>query len=307
MIKSSEDRALAFFEYLIISGGISQFREVFFEEFEESYNSTYRSNKDSDVIYIKSRWNMDDDSIKDKEHNFKDFLENSLVKEKKLSKHFIESRASKILSSTVYNSKFFNHIENTLIELNKKSKVIDYLSINNTIIELMKFYSKGYNKFHNFSKEYLDTLSVYREISKKEKITLSFDWKERTRQKELKYLYNSLINAEPPFINSSFETFYKAFTNQKLEDDETIKWLCIHVKNKKMISQNSLVVLLEALFNMGFIVSDLNDFNKTVENIFSNPNGVKLKNIKNTKQEDSRNPSRIQEIRTILDGLSEIA
>jgi len=304
MIKSSEDRALAFFESLIIPDGISQFREGFFQEFEETYGSTYRSDKDFDVIYIKNSWN---DSTKDIEHNFKGFLEDNLVKEKKLSKHFIESRASKILSSTVYNSKFFNHIENTLIELNKKSKVIDYLLINKTIIELMKFYYKGYNKSHNFSKEYLDTLSVYREISKKEKITLSFDWKERTRQKELKYLYNSLINAEPPFINSSFETFYKAFTNQKLEDDETIKWLCIHVKNKKMISQNSLVVLLEALFNMGFIVSDLNDFNKTVENIFSNPNGVKLKNIKNTKQEDSRNPSRIQEIRTILDGLSEIA
>jgi len=304
MIKSSEDRALAFFESLIIPDGISQFREGFFQEFEETYGSTYRSDKDFDVIYIKNGWN---DSTKDIEHNFKGFLEDNLVKEKKLSKHFIESRASKILSSTVYNSKFFNHIENTLIELNKKSKVIDYLLINKTIIELMKFYYKGYNKSHNFSKEYLDTLSVYREISKKEKITLSFDWKETTKHKELKYLYNSLVDAEPPFINSSFETFYKAFTNQKLEEDEAIKWLCISVKDHKVISKGSLIFLLNQLFDGGYIISDRNDFNKVCFNLFRYPNGELLGNIKGSKKDLSKNPSRSKEILGIISSIGTIA
>jgi len=304
MLKSSEDIPLAFFEYLITTpSGVNEFRAVFFGGVEESFISTYRC--DEDVVYINEK-DKYDSAIKIK-NSFKDFLENQLEREKKLSKNFIKLRASKILTQLKVDKTFFNYIENTLIELNQKSNTIDYLSINTTVVEIMVFYHFRYSKYHNFSKEYLDILSVYRKVSKKDITLLSFNWRDENKQKEIEYLYNSLVNAEPPFINASLQTFYKAFTNQKLEEDETIKWLCKSVKNKKIISQVSLVHLLNGLFSRGFITSDLNDFNKTVENIFSSPNGVKLKNIKVTKKETSKNPSRIQEIQVILDSLSKIA
>lgn len=306
MLKSSEDIAFAFFESLIIEHrGINDFKEVFFGGIEESFIATYRCDKNPDVIHVND---FDDygNSIKD-QFNFNEFLELRLVKEKNISKGYIKSRASKILSNTVQNTTFFNFTENILIDLNKRSNIMRHLSINDTIVDLMKFYYSGYSKYHNFSKEYLDILSVYRKVSKKDITLLSFNWRDENKQKEIEYLYNSLVNARPPFINASLQTFYKAFTNQKLEEDETIKWLCKSVKNKKIISQVSLVHLLNGLFSRGFITSDLNDFNKTVENIFSSPNGVKLKNIKVTKKETSKNPSRIQEIQAILDSLSKIA
>ena len=306
MLKSSEDIALAFFESLIIEPkGINNYREVFFGGVEESFTSTYRCDEDSDVIHVND---FDDlgNSIKN-QFSFKDFLENHLEREKKLSKTFIKLRASKILTQLKVDKTFFYYIENTLIELNQESNTIDYLSINTTVVEIMIFYHFRYNKYHTFCKEYLETLSVYQKITRSNKAIRSFKWREKNKKIEIEYLYNSLINANPPLINSSFETFYKAFTNQKLEENETIKWLCKSAKNKKVISKVSLVALLKKLFDEKYIVSDLNDFNKTVENLFCTPNGVHLKDIKGTKQEKFNNPSRIQEIQAILDGLSKIA
>ncbi len=205
--------------------GVSKFRDVFFEGIEESFVSTYRCDEDSDVIHVNDR--DDYDKLIKRKFDFKDFLEDHLVREKKLSKNFIKSRASKTLSQPSFDNTFFNYIENTLIELNKKSNTIGYLSINKTVIDIMEFYDSKYSRYHNFSKDYLDTLSIYRKITKSEKVTLSFNWREENKYKEIEYLYNSLIKARPPFINSSLGTFNKAFTYKKLEDDETIKWLCI--------------------------------------------------------------------------------
>ncbi len=136
---------------------------------------------------------------------------------------------------------------------------------------------------------------------------MSFKWKAENYHKEIEFLYDSLINSKPPFISSSLKTFIKAFTHKHSEEGESIKWLCKNIKNEKQISKVSLVSLLDSLFRGGYIVSDLNYFNKTVKNIFCSPNGEKLKNIKVSKAEKSKNPSRIQEIRAIIDGLSNIA
>jgi hypothetical protein len=306
MLKSTEDNALAFFESLIINpNGVSILRDVFYNGVVESFINTYEDDTDFDIIHFTD---TDDygNSI-NRKSNFKHFLQDRLAIETRHSKEFIKIRASKVLSQTNFNSTFFSFIENTLIELNSKSKTIDYLEINNTIVDIMQFYYLHYNMYHNFSKEYLDTISVYRKTTKTDKAILAFKWKEKNKQKELEYLYNSLINANPPLINSSFETFYKAFTYRKLEKDESIKWLCKSSKNKKIISKVTLVALISNLYSANYIISDLNDFNKTIQNVFSMPNGVKLKNIKGTKSERSKNPSRIQEIKAILEGLSKIA
>lgn len=306
MLKSTEDRALAFFESLLENPNkINEFRDVFLGGIKETFISTYRSDEDSDVIYGND-FDENNNPI-NIENNFNDFLKKHLIRETKRSKKLIKSRASKTLSQPSFNNTFFNYIENTLIDLNKKSNTINYLHINTAIVDVMNYYHTNYNRYHIFCTEYLDTISVYLKTTKKKKTTLSFKWKEENKHKEIEYLYDSLVKSNPPFINSSLETFMKAFTKKKLEEDETIKWLCKSVKNKKTISQNSLVVLLQALYDKKYILSDLNDFNKTTENVFSSPNGVKLRNIKITKKLKSKNPSRIQEIQTILDGLYKIA
>ena len=305
MLIPSEDRTLAFFESLILDpNNINELREGFFNGVKEAFLSTHYDNSDCNVIYAFDRDEYDE-PIK-VVNDFNDLLKRRLNNEIKIAKDLISSKSAKILSSGSTNKNFFLFTENTLIELKKKSNNSDYRIIHNAILDLMVFFSK-YGKYHNFSTEYLETLSVYRTKSTKTSFSLSFNWKKGNPKKEIEFLYNRLIEAKPPFINSSLETFIKAFTDKPLESDEYIKWLCVSVKNKNVISQVTLVILLEELFLLGYIVSDKNDFNKIVENIFSKPNGEKLKNIKVTKNEKSKNPSRISEIRDILQEIQSIA
>ena len=306
MLNSTEDRALAFFEDLVSDNEIIDvLKDAFTKVMEESTFFSSIDELGENIIYsfYFDEFNRPIYQVE----SFDLFLTRKLELEKKKSKNLIESQAAKILSNTGSQVTFFQYTENTLIELYKKSNNIDYLVINRAIVDIMTFYYTKFYKYHNFCKEYLDTLSIFRKATKKEKTTLSFSWRKEKKAKEIKYLYYSLIDSEPPFINTSLETFTKAFTNKKLEEDESIKWLCKNVKNKKTISQYSLVVLIMALYKKGYIVSDLNDFNKNIENIFSSPNGEKLRNIKNTKKSKSKNPSRIQEIQAILKGLYKIA
>lgn len=308
MLIPSEDRTLAFFESLILDpNNINELREGFFNGVKEAFLSTHFDNSDCNVIYAFDRDEYDE-PVK-VVNDFNDFLKRTLNNEIKIAKALISSKSAKILSSGTTNKNFFLFTENTLIELKKKSNNSDYRIIHNAILDLMFFFSK-YDLYHNFSTEYLETLSVYRTKSKSTKtsLSLSFKWKEgNNRNQEIEFLHNQLISAKPPFINSSLETFKKAFSDRPLEDNEKIKWLCVSTKNNKVISQVTLVVLLDELSKLGYLVSDQNDFNKIVENIFTKPNGEKLKNIKVTKKEKSKNPSRISEIRDILQELQSIA
>ncbi|WP_299393327.1 hypothetical protein [uncultured Gelidibacter sp.] len=306
MLKPSEDRTLAFFESLLLDeNGIEELRDTFYGGVRETFTSTHIDKADNNIIYSIDRTEYDE-SIKIK-NDFNDFLRRRLDEEKEIAKALISSKSAIILSSNQSNNTFFSFTENTLLDLKSNSNHSDYSIIHKVIVDLMEFLYSKYNRFHNFSKEYLETLSVYRKEIKKNHITLSFNWKESHKKKEIEFLYNKLMNAKPPFINSSLETFTKAFTDKPLENDEYIKWLCVSVKNKKVISQVTLVALLEELFKSGYIVSDYNDFNKSIENIFAKPNGVKLKGIKVTKKENSKNPSRMGEILDILQELKAIA
>lgn len=303
MLKPSEDRTLAFFESLILHpNGIEELKEDFFTGVKESFDSVNFENSDDDVIIAFDRDEYD--NIVQVPIDFKDFLKKRLRTEKQIAKELIDSKSAKILSSTSLNSSFFSYTEATLMDLKNAANSLDYRKVYDTVVELISFFYSKYNKYHNFSREYLGTLSIYRKESKLNKVSLSFNWREQNKKKEIEFLYNKLIEAKPPFINSSLETFIKAFTDKPLEADEKIKWLCLSVKNKKKVSQVTLVELLKALFNNNYIISDLNDFNKTVVNIFCKPNGEKLKNIKVSKQEKSKNPSRSEEIQAILEELA---
>ncbi|HPE84105.1 MAG TPA: hypothetical protein PLV43_10345 [Aequorivita sp.] len=305
MLIPSEDRTLAFFESLILNPkGIENLKESFITGIKESFASVNLKTSDDDVVIAYDRDEFD--NIIEIPNDFKVFLKKRLKTEKQIAKEFIDSKSAKILSSNSLNSSFFAFTEATLIDLKNAANKLDYNNIYDTVLELISFFYSKYNKYHNFSRDYLETLSIYRKETKSNKISLSFNWREQNKKKEIKFLYNKLIEAKPPFINSSLETFIKAFTDKPLEVDEKIKWLCLSVKNKNKVSQVTLVELLKALFKNDYIISDFNDFNKTVVNIFCKPNGERLKNIKVSKQEKSKNPSRIQEIQAILKELATI-
>lgn len=304
MLKPSEDRTLAFFESLMSPNGIKELRDAFFNIIKESFISVNIEDSEADIITVFER--DDYDNVVEIKNDFNDHLSSILIKEKVIAKELISSKSAKILSSNSVNSNFFLYTEATLLDLKNKSNNISYKIIHNTIIEIMFFVHSNYARYHNFSTEYLDTLSIYRKPSSVNKVNLTFTWKELNKKNEIQFLYKKLVEATPPFINSSLETFTKAFTNMPLEADEKIKWLCVSCKNKKIITKMTLVALIEGLFAGGYIVSDENDFNKTIENIFCKPNGVMLGNVKGTKKERSKNPTRILEIQAILQELSSI-
>lgn len=300
---STEDRTLAFFENILSKPTwIVDTRQNFYQNIESTFLNT-NIDVSKELITIVD-YDENNESIFVKNY-FLDKLTQLLNNERKISEELIKNKAAKNLSNSNPTDSFFKFTENTLIDLNKKSRKFIYPVLNETIVSIMLFFHNSYNKYYSFSGEYLDTLSIYNKIEKKRKLILSFNWKEENKLKELNFLYEKLSNSNPPLISASKETFIRAFSNQQLEKGECIKWLCKNVKNKT-ISKASLVRFIDILFEKGFIVSDKNDFNKITQNIFCYSNGKNLKDIKGSKLIKSKNPSCMVELSVIIDNLAKI-
>ena len=73
-----------------------------------------------------------------------------------------------------------------------------------------------------------------------------------------------------------------------------------------MISKVTLIRFIETLYEKQYIKNDKNDFNKIIENIFVEPKGGKIKNIKESKASisKSKSPSRWKELYEIINSLT---
>lgn len=305
MLKSTEDNCLAFYKSLILPPeSLNRFRETFLSGIEEAFLTTFRSSDDRDIIIANYRDDFDEPVII--KNDFKQFLQSRIYKEEKIAIENIQSRADIILSSIEFNSQFFLFTDKTLVELNHSANILNYKSITESIIRMMRFFYENYNSYHSFSKSFLNTLETNRTTFEEKENNFTFKWRDKNRRTEIDFLYESLINAEPPFIESSKETFFRAFTDNSLYENEYVKWLCTNVKNHNVISKASLIFMLNTLFDEGYLKSDKNDLNKICVNVFCYPNGELLDNIKGTKTTLSKNPSRSVEIIEIISKLGNI-
>ncbi|MCB0745873.1 MAG: hypothetical protein KDC90_00285 [Ignavibacteriae bacterium] len=117
-----------------------------------------------------------------------------------------------------------------------------------------------------------------------------------SRIEQLNKLYD-LLTANPKVIDCAKEDFINAFSQKKVVDG--IYW-CIKGKNN-MTSKSSLFYFLEQLNQENFIQEVPSyDLNKKVEYVFRDIDGNPLKNIRQSKSNNSTSPTGKEQIDQIL-------
>ena len=152
----------------------------------------------------------------------------------------------------------------------------------------------------NKLQEHINELKDYAlNITVQDKKKNAFNWNS-DNVNEIKTLYNSLKNNY--LIECSEQTFVKAFTNQKLDTDEYIKWL--DRGRSKQVNKQSLIFLLKKLYNSKVEYPGM-DENKLIEYIFRDYSGNQIKNIKISKSNTNTTATNgiYGKIKTIVDSL----
>jgi len=130
----------------------------------------------------------------------------------------------------------------------------------------------------------------------KQRKVKSIRWKGSDEQ--LLALFNTLTASESPMIETNLSDFRIAFSGDLLTQHLGIKWMVI--AKSKHYSKSSLILLLKLLSNEKLI-----DFptNKTIEQIFSNPDGEPAKNFKQSIYTESDKPARSEDITNAVNSL----
>ena len=197
-------------------------------------------------------------------YSFENHLKVKFDEEVQKSKHFIELGFQKIYSNKDEIGAYaeFLKIKIQALQNLKAFKDFQFLtSIINEFTDLVNLYSKKrstYNSFYSFN------LLVEDGEVQKNKIDSLFN----------------LLTESPPLISCTKNEFRIAFTSKRVT--ARIKWL--YIGKNKQISKVSLFYFVEQLIDKSFLSKNIiSDLNKYVYNVFSDSNGLSLRNLKQSK------------------------
>ena len=108
-----------------------------------------------------------------------------------------------------------------------------------------------------------------------------------------------LLTESPSLIDGAIEDFINGFSQREVVSG--ISWLVL--SKNKTCSKASLIYLLQQLMDRSDLMDEPNDFNKKVEYVFRDNIGMKLNNIKQSKSQQSDNPTQKERIDEIIDRL----
>lgn len=133
----------------------------------------------------------------------------------------------------------------------------------------------------------------------------AFSWVEQKPSSPIgaiEVLYNRLVSASPPIIDTSLANFRAAFSGENLLTPLGIRWL-IRGRNGET-SKPSLLHFIHCLFTAGKILDDTGPYcNQQINMIFIDADGRPFKNIRQSKNGAGSNPVRAKEIKRIIDNL----
>lgn len=300
---STTERPLQFFFYLLTN--YDDYIETNFYEGYQSYLMVNDIDRKNGIIYHTYQ-DENANYIPSKEY-LHDFLVKKIYLEIENSKKLIEDNFRKLVAQNSLYTEYLKLAEKDLIRLFKLSINFTAFDLSKDMLSFIRYFENYFKSNIGFTKTFIGILrDLELTVAPKNKITLSFEWNQKNNP-NLEVLYGELSNAKPPFIECSLEIFKKAFSKEDLLPNEGIKWICQNVKNKNEISKVTLMRFIELLFDKELINNrDKMDSDKIIRNIFLNPEGEQLNNIKGTKQEKSKNPSRFDEISKIVNSLTSI-
>lgn len=296
---STTERPFTFLYYLL-----NNFNDYIEKDFYTNYENQLNCNlidKENGIIYH---------SITDDENNhllcqenLDDFLNNKIVVEIEKSKILIADNYRVLISTGKNPDNYLFQTSNDLVNLYLLSINLKRFDLTIKLHIFIVDYCNNFRSIFDIPRVLNDIAKDKTTIGFAQNSILSFSWNPKNEDK-IKLLYDGLINAMPPFIECDFEIFNKGFTGKELDSNEGIKWICKQSRNKNQVAIYTLVCLINLLYDKGFIKSDKNDFNKIVQNVFLNPLGKKISNIKVSKASNSLNPTRINEIQEIVNRLT---
>jgi hypothetical protein len=298
---STTERPLQFFFYLLTN--YDNYIEVnFYEGYQRNLMVSHIDRENGIIHHTYQDDNAD--HIQCKEY-VDSFLDKKIHLQIEKSKKLIDDNFRMLVARDALYTDYLKLVEKDLIRLIHLSSNLSEFDLSKYLTPFIKDFKNHFKSNINFTKAFLDILRDLESIeAPKNKIILSFQWNQKNNT-NLKVLYDKLSNAKPPFIECSLEIFKKAFTKEDLLPHEGIKWLCMNAKNKNQISKVTLIRFIKMLFDKELINNrDSMDSDKIIRNVFLNPEGEQLNNIKGSKQETSRNPSRFDEISKIVNSLT---
>ena len=218
-------------------------------------------------------------------YSFENFIKRRLEEEFQKSKILIEKRVHSFIDSKLELTSYLN------IQQSKVSWLINHKSAKKFRI-LSRFALRLEGEIHKFNN-----------LLSNEELFYSFNFIDTNKIFKIETLYSQLINS-PKLIECSKETFNNAFLGRKLIK-EKIKWL-VTGKNG-YTSKISLFYFVEELINHSFLDKKiLQDLSKYIAYVFVDKNGKSFDNLKVSKSSSSTNPSRKQDIDSIIDELKKI-
>ena len=297
---SSTERPFDFFTYFINNFNEISDRDFYIPKVENL--NIIEVDKNKGIITY-----FDDINSRHSYYRLDDYFNSIINKEIENSKKLVGDNVRKLISTDKNPKSYLMLIQKDIIALYNLSRNLNNSHLNNILLLLIKEFSNNYAKYISFENDFTLILNKTKNNSDlKKKIVLSFEWNINNHPERIVSLYNKLITANPPFIECEYTIFEKAFTGKELFINEQIQWLCKNVKNKNVISKVTLIRFIETLYEKQYIKNDKNDFNKIIENIFVEPKGGKIKNIKESKASisKSKSPSRWKELYEIINSLT---
>jgi len=284
-MKSTIEHPLAFFDWYLENEINNDLKEFYIHITEELHlNNTDQIDKVNHIIKVLNIHHQEEINSEYITFSFESSIKSKLKQEVKLTKEFIELGFQKRFSD--------------------KKEVKGYADF--LRIKLSSFFSNKACKDFPFLTSYFEQLdnliNQYSKQSTTYSYTPSFVFiaeSTKEQQSKIKALYK-LLTENPSIISCSKKEFTNAFTGNEI--DEGINWL-ITGKNKD-ISKPSLLYFLDELINKGFLSRNIiNDLYKFIRYVFRNHKGNVLKNLKQSREGMSDNPTSKDRIDTIISSL----
>ena len=248
-MNSSENNPLAFFEWYLLNG------------LNEDLNSFYTYFNEEQILEIDKKTYSIVVDYDLPPFTFENYVDRKLMNELANSINLLQIKFEKAyLNGTLYNVVMFYLKKINL--LRKKDILIEFPFINKYIIKI----EDEIKKWNNEPVSKTNYSFVLKGNSSDERI------------QKAKKLYSLL--KENNFIECDKNDFINAFTGKRIENG--IKWKIQSIRNRQT-NKKSLIYFIHKLFNKHLSYEDNGYMNKSIEYVFRNIDGNKLKNIKQSK------------------------
>jgi hypothetical protein len=285
-MKSTAEHPLAFFDWYLKNQIGKDLKEFYINIKEElHFNDTDKIDRVNHVVKVLNVNHQEEIKSEYITFSFENSVKSKLNQEIKQTKDYLELGFEKRFSDKKEVKAYADFM---------RIKLDSYSTL--TTVKEFPFLTIYFKELYNLINQFSKPIKNYSFVPS---LVLLSDSPEEQGLK-IEVLYN-LLTEKPSMINCSKEEFNKAFTGQEIT--EGIHWL-VTGKNKNYVSKPSLLYFLDELIDKGFLSRNIiHDLYKFIRYLFRDHKGNELKNLKQSREDMSDNPTSKNRINTIISSL----